>query len=148
MTTHKLIGTIIGAVALSLAAAAPTHAAPGGPTGTIDMLTTDVSDLGTFKSAAPSYGSSVQFSTSVSGRLASQSTVYVTVVCIKDSVVVYQNSGDPSSTFVLEDQIGDNLNWTGSDAECQSGLIYRAQKGKSYEYTLLDTVSFHVDAQL
>lgn len=148
MTTHKLIGTIIGAVALSLAAAAPTHAATGGPTGTIDMLTADASGLSTLRVAAPSYGSSVQFSTTVSGRLASQSTVYVTVVCTAAGVVVYQNSADPSAAFLLEDQIGDNLNWTGGAAECQSGLIYRAQKGKSYEYTLLDTVSFHVDAQL
>jgi len=145
MAKNKLMGTILGAAALSLAAAAATSlAAPSGPTGTIDLKTSGTQQLSApLGSTSYRYGGNVEFQTSVNGRT-SGGTLYVSVVCLQGSNVVYQWSGDPAASYPLTDQAGDGLNWDGGAASCSGSLIYRVQKGKGFVFTTLDSVPFDV----
>lgn len=132
---------------LSLLAAAPAHAArQQAPTGTIDVMlpeTSGVADLEA-STAGPAavYGQNVEFETTLEGQVSNKAMVYITVVCMQGTDVVYQSSGARDASFPMTDQPG--LEWDGGDASCEGWLIYRVDKGKSAEITMLDMVSFDV----
>ncbi len=126
-----------GAIALTVLGALPAQAAPAPPTGTIEI----VSAL-----AGPSYGDTVNLTTTIDGKVSRNSRVYVTVICRQD-VVVYQwskwnDSGEYS--FPLRDQAGQGLDWDGGPASCEASLIYRVEKGRSAQLSTLDAVEFDV----
>ena len=140
---RKLLVTaaILGLVAIIAGPATAGHwkGKGGGSsvTGTIELgstarLTAD---------AGPRYGESVRFDTTVEGRLASNSKVYVTVVCLQDGRAVYQWSADPGFTFPLQDQAG--LEWNGGGASCSATLIYRIDRREDI-ITWLDQTTFEV----
>ena len=106
-------------------------------TGSIELASTARLAAG----AGPRYGDAVRFDTTVDGRLASNSKVYVTVVCSQGGNVVYQWSADPGFTFPLQDQAG--LEWDGGAASCSATLIYRIYK-KEDVITWLDQAVFEV----
>ena len=105
-------------IALVAVLAGPAHA--GKPAGVSGSITLDTGGIST--SAAPStvptlkYGGEAHFKATVQGRLASGSTIYVTVVCTQGSTVVYQWSADESFSFPLADQAGQGLEWDGNAA--------------------------------
>jgi len=149
LTEAILIAAIVGLIALALSPAygparfltgSDRAAAAAAPTGTI-ALAGSAARVSTLR-----YGSSVAFDTTVKGRLAPKSTVYVTVVCKQGSTVVYQWSGAPSFTFPLEQQVG--LKALGyvwdpaQDAECSGTLVYRDDGGRTPKIIFLDKVPF------
>lgn len=130
---------------ISLLIASPAGAAKQqGPTGTIELMPDGAAaaTVDAASTAAYQYGESVAFQTTVDGRVSAKATVYVTVVCMQGNEVVYQYSGDRDGSFPLADQAG--LEWDGGDASCEAWLIYRVEKGKSAEITMLDMVPFDV----
>jgi hypothetical protein len=133
----KLLVTAV-LVGLVAVIAGPATARGGSSvTGTIALSSTSRLAAG----AGPRYGENVRFDTTVDGRLASNSKVYVTVVCSQDGRVVYQWSADPGFTFPLQDQAG--LEWNGGAAACSATLIYRIYK-KEDVITWLDQTAFDV----
>jgi hypothetical protein len=134
----KLLVTagIVGVVAV-IAGPAIAGGRGGGVTGTIELSSPDrlAGD------GWPRYGDAVGFATTVQGRLASNSRVYVTVVCLQDGRAVYQSSADPGSTFTLQDQPG--LEWNGGPASCSATLIYRIDRREDI-ISWLDQTTFEV----
>ena len=134
----KLLVTAV-LVGLVAVIAGPATARGGSSvTGTIALSSTSRLAAG----AEPRYGDNVRFDTTVNGRLASNSRVYVTVVCSQDGRVVYQWSADPGFTFPLQDQAG--LEWNGGAASCSATLIYRISKSREDVITWLDQTTFDV----
>lgn len=131
----RTLGRLILPVTVAVALASPAGAASSTPTGTIALAQT---------SQAPLYGGSVSFVTTVQGRLAAKSSLYVTVVCTQDSTLVYQWSAAPSFTFPLVDQAGQGLEWAGGAASCSGTLVYKVPQRRGYSYTWLDQVAFGV----
>jgi hypothetical protein len=123
----------LASVALS---AAPALAGGSTVTGTIDVAPSIASQL--------RYGDTVYFSTTVTGRLASKSKVYVTVVCTQDGRLVYQWSAARDLGFPLVDQAGAGLDWRGGAASCEATLVYKVPDGRSYAYYWLDQTTFAV----
>jgi hypothetical protein len=122
----------IALVALAGVALSASPASAGGSTvtGTIEVA----------PSIAPQmrYGDTLYFSTTVEGRLASKSKVYVTVVCSQDGRLVYQWSGPRDYGFPLVDQAGAGLDWPGGAAWCEATLVYKVPTGRTYTYSWLD----------
>lgn len=145
MRKATLVPAAVLAGLLSLLVASPAGAAKQqGPTGTIELMAAEAPAAAS-SAAVPSayaYGDSVEFETTLEGRVSSKAIVYVTVVCMQDGDVVYQYSGDRQGSFPLADQAG--LEWNGGDASCEAWLIYRVEKGRSAEITMLDMVAFDV----
>jgi len=114
----------------------------GGVTGSIELA----SPARTAEAGAwPRYGDSVAFSTSVEGRLAPHSRVYVLVVCLQGDKVVYQWSGDRDFAFPLSDQEGQGLEWDGGAASCSATLVYFVDRHED-EITYLDSTTFDAAA--
>jgi hypothetical protein len=136
---------LLTAALVGLVAVVPGPAVAGGKgstvTGSIELASG--SRVASDGSTSPRYGQSVAFATTVEGRLASKSKVYVTVVCVQDGRVVYQWSADPGFTFPLQDQAG--LEWNGGGASCSATLIYRIDRREDI-ITWLDQTSFDVAA--
>ena len=131
----RTLGRLILPVAVTVALAGPAGAASSTPTGTIALGQT---------AQAPRYGGSVSFVTTVQGRPAAKSSLYVTVVCSQGSTLVYQWSAAPSFTFPLVDQAGQGLEWPGGAASCSATLVYKVPQGRGYSITWLDQVAFGV----
>jgi hypothetical protein len=112
-------------------------------TGTIELVST--ARLAEDQ-ASPAYGEAVGFRTSVSGSLASKSMVYVNVVCLQGSAVVYQASGPQGSPFTMADQDGQGLEWDGGAADCVGALVYRVEQGKNVTISYLAHEDFAVAA--
>jgi hypothetical protein len=129
---RKLVATALLAATMLIVSGAAEAAAPG-PTGDIDLAPT---------AAAIRYGGSVSFVTSVQGKIASNSRVYVTVVCLQGPVAVYQYSAAADFVFPLVDQAG--LEWNGGSASCTGTLIYRVYRPNRIEIHQLDQVPFEV----
>lgn len=134
-------------LALSLLFTSTAYAAPtrdSGPSGTIDLAATSGSDpsIVAFGAVGPRYGDTVWFATSVNGKTAKGSMVYVSVVCNQDGTIVYQWSAAPDFGFPLVDQAGQGLEWDGTDASCRASLIYLVEKGRTVELTVLDQTIF------
>ena len=139
-TTAALLTGVALAVGVAPAFAAPS----GGPTGSIEL---EAASLRTADaSTGPQYNSTVGFATTVEGRISSQARTYVTVICWQGDNVVYQYSAAPDFDFPLVDQAGQGLEWDGGAASCDASLIYRVEKGRSAEITVLDAVLFDVGA--
>lgn len=133
--------TLVAAVALATVMATPALAAPGGPTGTIELA--QPAEFSAFDATTwPQYGDTVGFAVTVDGKVAKQARLYVTVVCSQGSTVVYQRSGAPDAGFPLED--GQGLEWDGGASDCSATLIYRVDKGKNTVITHLDSTTFDV----
>lgn len=126
--------TAAAAFASLVTVAAPAGAAKPQPvSGTIDLV-----------AEAPSYGDSVEFDTSVSGKMAAHSYTYIQVVCLQGDDVVYQVSQrDLSAPFELNERVG--LEWDGGDAHCLSALVYRVDKKRGDTVTYLDITEFDVE---
>ncbi len=145
----RRLGTVLAMLGLVAVISVPTAGAEQGQKGKDgDSTVTGTITLGGDGSAlaaaaVPSYGGEVSFQTTVDGRLANKSKVYITLVCYQGDTVVYQYSGSQSQVFPLDDQAGQGLEWDGGDADCSARLIYRVQKGKSYSMTWLDEEQFH-----
>lgn len=124
-------------------AGAPALAARGGDpvTGTIALHREAGATLAANNDGV-TYGESITFDTTVGGKMAPKSTVYITVVCLQGDAVVYQYSANLDAAFPLADQPGQGLDWDGGDADCSATLIYKVRKGKSYDLTWLDTTDF------
>lgn len=136
-------------VALSLLFTSAASAAPkrdGGPSGTIALATAgaDTESFAASSSDSPSYGDTVWFDTTVEGKTASNSMIYILLACWQDGVVVYQSSAAPDSGFPLVDQGSTQLEWHGGGADCTASLIYRVEKGKNVSITVLDQTHFAV----
>jgi hypothetical protein len=130
----------IALIALAGVALSASPAAAGGSnvTGSIEVAPSTASQM--------SYGDTVYFATTVEGRLAPKSKVYVTVVCSQDGRLVYQYSGSRDYGFPLVDQAGAGLEWPGGSASCEATLIYKVPTGRSYTYYWLDQTMFEVAA--
>jgi hypothetical protein len=153
MRTKTIKRALIGAGALSLLAATPVFAAPpSGPTGMIELMNSPSSAESTLSepldASGPTFGGVAEFHTEVYGKVSAKARVYVSVVCWQGDDVVYQYSQASSTddySFPLVDQAGQGLNWeNGGDAECEAWLIYRVEKGKRSEITVLGTETFKV----
>ena len=131
----KPICRIILPFAAVLALASPARAGSSTPTGTIALAQT---------AQALRYGGSVSFVTSVQGRMAAKSSLYVTVVCSQSTTLVYQWSAAPTFSFPLVDQAGAGLEWHGGAASCSATLIYKVPQGRGYVITWLDQAAFEV----
>ena len=140
MRVSRRMTILIAALAL-FALALPATAAPEPPSGTIDVDTSSAR----LAAATLSYGDDVGFTVTLDGKISKQARVYVSVICLQGSEVVYQWSGDPSFTFPLVDQAGQGLDWNGESADCTAALIHRVQKGKAAVITYLDYVNFWVN---
>lgn len=121
-----------------------------GVTGTLTMSGDELSFASTASSdtsgsISPVYGDSVSFDVEVDGRLARNSWLYVTAVCRQQDTVIYQSSNWTDFVFVMEDQLGQGLEWDGYPAECTASLIYRVEKGKEAVLQYLDSTSFDVN---
>jgi hypothetical protein len=99
------------------------------------------------------YGGSVSFDTTVSGKVNKQAYVYVSVVCWQGTErvdpVVYQWSSHVNGfVFPLVDQQGQGLEWNGEAADCGAQLIYKLENGPRGSSTIvpLNTVYFGVTA--
>jgi hypothetical protein len=140
--TLRMIATI-SALAAVIGVGGPTFAAkpPSGISGTI-ALDQGAGLASTASTTSVKYGDTAHFKTSVQGRLATNSMLYVTVVCVQGSTVVYQASADPSAGFTLQDQPGQGLDWNGQQASCSGSLVYREQNGKNVSISYLDSTSF------
>ena len=110
------------ALAVTLGLAAPAFAGKSTVSGTIELASVTARSLAV---ATPTYGGEVGFATSIDGNLASQSRLYITLVCEQKGKIVYQWSADPDFDFPLVDQAGQGLEWDGADASCTATLIYR-----------------------
>ena len=135
------------ALALSLFFTSAALAGPKrdtGLSGTIELVAGS-SELAVAASnpTTPNYGETVWFATTVNGNTKANSLLYVSVVCTQDGTVVYQSSGTPDFGFPLADQ---GLGWDGSNADCAAALIYRVQKGKNVNISILDQADFAVSA--
>ena len=93
--------------------------------------------------AGPTYGDTVMFDTTVEGKMAPKSRVYITVVCFQGGDVVYQYSGAADASYPLTDQAGQGLEWDGGEADCEARFIYEVAKGKGYDRQWLDADDFH-----
>ena len=137
--------TAVAVLAAGAWVAAPTSAAPpSGPRGSIAVASTEDAAATADGSPGLQYDGTVAFATTVEGKISSQARIYVTVVCWQDANVVYQWSAAPDFQFPLTDQAGQGLEWNGGDAFCEAWLIYRVEKGKAAEITVLATTSFNV----
>jgi hypothetical protein len=148
MRTKTIKRALIGAGALSLLAATPVFAAPpSGPTGMIELMNSPSSAESTeplnasSELSGPTFGGVAEFHTEVYGKVSAKARVYVSVACEQGDNVVYQYSKSSSTddySFPLLDQAGQGLNWeNGGDADCEAWLIYRVEKGKRSEITVL-----------
>jgi hypothetical protein len=154
MRTKTMTRTIIGAGALSLLAAAPALAArPSGPSGEIYLMqppppSAALSTLGETpppddETLEVTYGEFADFDTSLEGKVSAKSSVYVKVLCSQDGSGVYHQDGLRDTSFLMQSQ-GGKFNWTGQEADCEANLLYRVDKGKSSQFTLLDSEQFTV----
>jgi hypothetical protein len=150
---HNIKRTIIGAGALSLLAAAPAFAAPpSAPSGEIMLMNPPSSALkasgDSTTDSGPTYGGDADFHTEVRGKISDKARIYVSLACSQDNDLVYLSSQFSSTgdySFALTDQAGQGLNWeNGGDAECEAWLIYRVEKGKKSEITVLSKTTFDV----
>ena len=139
---RKVLVAIVG-VALVASIPAALAGKGGGVTGSIELMSSG--GLALTATSGPSYGQGVAFATTVEGKPAAKSSVYITVVCKQGTTVVYQASGSRDQTFVLADQAGQGLEWDGSDADCSATLIYKVKRGKSYDISWLDVDFFHTN---
>lgn len=130
----------VSLIALAFVALSASPAAAGGSTvtGTIEVAPSIASQM--------RYGDTVSFITTVEGRLASKSKVYVTVVCEQDGRLVYQWSAPRDFGFPLVDQEGAGLEWPRGAASCEATLVYKVPTGRSYTYSWLDQTTFAVTA--
>ena len=99
------------AAGLLLSVAVPVSAAPAAPSGTIVLDT-----------AAPAYGQTVTFTTSVTGKLKGYQYPLVYVACSQDGVLVYGQLDFPDAAFLLG---GGSSLWVtrgGGPAECIATL--------------------------
>ena len=136
---------VLAALALMVTVALPALAAkPAAVTGDIELMPAAQARVAADGAAGPTYGGYAEFVTDVNGKMASNSTLYVTVVCRQGSEVVYQWSAAPNFAFPLHDQPGQGLEWNGGDADCSASLIYKIEKGRKYTLTTLDTALFTV----
>jgi hypothetical protein len=136
--------TILATVSAAAAVSAPAIAAPpSGPSGSIAVASTDA-DARTAADTGLQYDGTVAFDTSVDGKISKQARVYVRVLCWQGDDIVFQYSADPDFQFPLIDQAGQGLEWNGEDASCEASLIYRVEKGRSVEMSVLDTTWFDV----
>jgi hypothetical protein len=152
MRTKTITRTIIGAGALSLLAAAPALAArPSGPSGEIYLMQPPIPALSTLGETPPpddetlvvTYGEFADFDTVLEGKVSAKSSVYVKVLCSQDGSGVYHQDGLRDTSFLMQSQ-GNKLNWNGQEADCEANLLYRVDKGKSSQFTLLDSEDFTV----
>jgi hypothetical protein len=139
MRSTTIARAIISAGVLSFLAATPAFAAPPSePIG--NFATNDTSNL--------TFGGHADFTATVEGKVPAKATIYVHVGCSQAGNVVYlysQTSSTGEYIFPLRDQAGQGLDWeNGGGASCEARLIYRVEKGKSSEITLLETIPFAV----
>jgi hypothetical protein len=138
MRSTTIARAIISAGVLSFLAATPAFAAPpSGPSGTITL------------SNSPKFGQDAVIHATADGKISAKASIYVSVACSQGADLVYLSSRTSSTgdyIFPLADQAGQGLNWeNGGDADCEAWLIYRVEKGKSSEITVLaKTEPFHV----
>jgi hypothetical protein len=158
MRTTTITRTIIGAGALSLLAAAPALAArPSAPSGSIDLMQPPLTALSTLGETPPpplevTYGEFADFDTRLEGKVSNKADAYVTVWCWQGGTGVYQQgdtgvyhaSGERGVSFLMEDRGSQVLHWNGEKAYCEALLMYRVDKGKSSEITVLDSEFFTV----
>jgi hypothetical protein len=131
----KRFCAVVLPVAAVLALMSPADAGSSVPTGTIALAPT---------AQALRYGGFVSFVTTVQGKLAPKSRVYVTVVCLQGSTAVYQYSSAPDFAFPLVDQPSEGLEWNGGSASCTATLIYKVPQGRTYAIYWLDQTAFDV----
>ena len=92
-----------------------------------------------------SYGDTVRFDTSVSGRMAAKGYLVNELVCVQDRNIVYQVSlKDLSAGFTLVDGAAQNLEWDGGPARCRGSLVYRID-GRNPTIEYLDQTVFEVN---
>jgi hypothetical protein len=138
------MAAVVAATTLGVTAAPAIAAPASGPTGSIDVASAGVAARTAGASTGLQYDGTVAFDTSVEGKISSKARVYVTVVCWQGDQIIFQYSADPDFAFPLTDQAGQGLEWNGGDADCEAWLLYRVEKGRSAEITMLDMVEFHV----
>jgi hypothetical protein len=148
---RSFLGTVASAgivIASLLVATAPALAGSSSTvTGSIALGSATAATVQSGGTSAVAYGGSAWFATSVSGKMASRSYVYVNVVCLQNGKVVYQASNlDVNAAFTLADQPGDALVWNGGAANCIGSLVYRIDYQKSSSISYLDKVNFDVVA--
>jgi hypothetical protein len=143
MRKHTILA-MMGLMALGLIAQPALAGKTSGTaiTGTIDLV--NATRVASTDTAWPRYGDVVGFQTSVTGRLAAKSTVYVNVVCLQGTTVVYQASAPQGESFSLADQAGQGLEWDGTAADCIGSLVYRVDTGKTATITYLAQDAFSV----
>ena len=92
-----------------------------------------------------SYGDTVRFDTSVSGRMAAKGYLANSVVCLQDGHIVYLSSTvDLSAGFELVDGLGNGLEWDGGPASCLGTLVYLID-GRNPTIEYLDQTVFEVN---
>ena len=117
-------------------------APPSGPTGTIELMQSAETaarsvDRTDSSLTGLTYGDQARFHTTVDGG-SKKGYTYISLVCTQDESVVYQSSGYPEYSFPLQDPESRSLEWDSTaDADCEAWLIYRVDKGKSSEITML-----------
>ena len=139
--------TLVVTVAAAMSAGPVLGAKPdkntgGGLTGNIELA-----GDAALRSApsAMTYGSTVAFDATVSGKMAPSGYVHVMVVCEQAGNVVYQwSSRDLDFAFPLVDQTGDGLEWNGDAADCSGWLVYRDGKKRNPTILYLDHTDFAV----
>jgi hypothetical protein len=133
------------AVASIAFVAAPAHAGKPGSaplTGTIELV--GPARVAATDTAWPAYGDAVDFRTTVSGTVGPKTTIYVNVVCLQGSTVVFQSSGPQGTTFTLADQAGQGLEWNGAAADCIGSLVVREEKGRNVTISYIAQQGFAV----
>jgi len=73
-----------------------------------------------------SYGDSVQFDYSMSGKMAKNYYLTIVVECRQDGERVYKRAGQPDTWFHLANQGGNMWHWLSGDADCTAYLRYFA----------------------
>jgi len=136
----------VGALAATALTTSTTFAAPPGPSGTLQLASeATVARTSEGTTGTLTYGESADFVATVDGKVSKQARIYVRVLCRQGGAIVYQYSADPDHSFPLLDQAGQGLDWDGGAADCEASLIYRVEKGRSAELSILDTTEFAVD---
>ena len=133
------------AVASIAFVAAPAHAGKPGSaplTGTIELV--GPARVAATDTAWPAYGDAVDFRTTVNGTVGPKTTIYVNVVCLQGSTVVFQSSGPQGTTFTLTDQAGQGLEWDGAAADCIGSLVVREEKGRNVTISYIAQQGFAV----
>lgn len=156
MRTKTITRTLIGGATLSVLIGVPALAAPrSAPSGSIELMQPVAAlsapgEVGSSSTPPPlTYDGNAEFVTTVEGNVSSKGYVYVTLVCWQAGTVVYQYSAAPDFAFPLHDQLGQGLEWNPTaDASCEAWLIYRVDKGRSSDITVLGTETFDVSAKL